>query len=99
VYHDVVKTWKPLVRNSKFFAVNNYTPQEAAEAISSNQVDGVFFGRPWIANPDFPQRVRFGLPMNAIDIGKLYGPKDGRVLEAEELAKGYTDYPLASVPN
>ncbi|KAK7472020.1 hypothetical protein VKT23_000129 [Stygiomarasmius scandens] len=94
VNHDVVKTWKPLVRNSKFFAINNYTPQEAAEAISSNQVDGVFFGRPWIANPDFPQRVRFGLPMNAIDIGKLYGPKDGRVLEAEELAKGYTDYPL-----
>ncbi|THU98433.1 FMN-linked oxidoreductase [Dendrothele bispora CBS 962.96] len=97
--HDTIETYRSLVKNSKFFVVGGYTPLEAAELISSNKVDGVFFGRPWIANPDFPDRVKFGLEMNEIDVTRLYGSRDGRVLPEEELAKGYTDYPLAVLPN
>ncbi|KAF5363228.1 hypothetical protein D9758_008381 [Tetrapyrgos nigripes] len=94
--HDVIQTWRPLVRNCKFFVNTSYTPQEAAEEISSGRVDGVFLGRAWIANPDLPKRIRYGIPLNEdIDVGRLYGPRDGRVLSEEELAKGYTDYPVA----
>ncbi|THU98430.1 FMN-linked oxidoreductase [Dendrothele bispora CBS 962.96] len=99
IKHDMIKTYRSLLKDSKFFVVGGYTPFEAAELISSHKVDGVFFGRPWIANPDFPNRVRFGLGMSEIDMKRLYGPRDGRVLGEEELAKGYTDYPLAVLPN
>ncbi|THU79682.1 FMN-linked oxidoreductase [Dendrothele bispora CBS 962.96] len=92
--HDMIETYRSLLKNSKFFVVGNYTPLEAAEVISSNEVDGVFF-----ANPDLPNRVKFGLEMNEMDVKRLYGARDGSVLPEEELAKGYTDYPLAVLPN
>ncbi|THU98421.1 FMN-linked oxidoreductase [Dendrothele bispora CBS 962.96] len=97
--HDMIENYRSLLKYSNFFVNGGYTPVEAAELISSNKVDGVFFARPWIANPDFPNRIKFGLGMNEIDMKRLYGPKDGRVLGEEELAKGYTDYPLAVLPN
>ncbi|THU98432.1 FMN-linked oxidoreductase [Dendrothele bispora CBS 962.96] len=97
--HDMIETYRSLLKNSKFFVVGNCTPLEAAELISSNKVDGVFFGRPWIANPDLPNRVKFGLEMNETDVKRLYGARDGSVLPEEELAKGYTDYPLAVLPD
>ncbi|KAF5345692.1 hypothetical protein D9758_013035 [Tetrapyrgos nigripes] len=97
--HDVIQTYKPLVVNSKFFTNQNYTVQEAAQHISTGKVDGVFLGTAWIANPDLPKRIQFGIPLNmSIDMGRLYGPRDGSVLSEEELAKGYTDYPFAELP-
>ncbi|KAF5347509.1 hypothetical protein D9758_014536 [Tetrapyrgos nigripes] len=97
--HDVISTYRPLVINSKFFTNQSYTPLEAAQHISSGKVDGVFLGTAWIANPDLPKRIEYGIPLNtSIDMGRLYGPKDGGVLSEEELAKGYTDYPFAELP-
>ena len=42
------------------------------------------FGRPFIANPDFPTRVRLGAPLNEIDNATAY---------AGQAERGYTDYP------
>ncbi|KAF5356394.1 hypothetical protein D9758_009472 [Tetrapyrgos nigripes] len=93
--HDVIQTYRPLVRNSKFFVNQSYTPQEAAEHIATGKVDGVFLGTAWIANPDLPYRVKYGIPLSGFDFGRLYGARDASVLSEEELAKGYTDYPFA----
>jgi N-ethylmaleimide reductase len=61
---------------------NGYTLELANQALQEG-ADLVAFGRPFIANPDLPQRLRTGAALNAPDRSTWYGG-DG---------KGYTDYP------
>lgn len=57
----------------------------AAEAIlSAGDADLVAFGRHFIANPDLPERLRNGWPLNAYDRPSFFGGD----------AAGYTDYPF-----
>jgi len=60
-----------------------FTKETAEAAIESGQADAVAFGKPFIANPDLPERFRLNAPLNAQDPSTFYaqGPK------------GYTDYP------
>jgi len=67
-----------------WIANNGYDPQRAARTIAAGDADLVSFGRPFIANPDYPLRVRLGAPVNAIDAATAY---------AGEAERGYTDYP------
>jgi N-ethylmaleimide reductase len=60
-----------------------YTSNEAEEAIASGKLDAVAFGTSFLANPDFPARIKAGAPLNKIDPATFYTP--GPV--------GYTDYP------
>ena len=62
---------------------NGYTAGMAAAAIEQGRADLVAFGRPFIANPDFVQRLRHGAPLSKLDSATLYGGG----------AEGYTDYP------
>jgi N-ethylmaleimide reductase len=58
--------------------------RESAEAIiEAGNADLVAFGRSFIANPDLPERLRRGLPLNRYDRTTFYGGD----------ATGYTDYP------
>jgi N-ethylmaleimide reductase len=45
--------------------------------------DLIGFGRKFIANPDFPERLRLSAPLNVDDPTTYYGGGE----------KGYTDYP------
>lgn len=57
---------------------------ETAEAIvAKGDASLVAFGRHFIANPDLPKRLEFGLPLNPYDRSTFYGFE----------ARGYTDYP------
>ena len=47
----------------------------------------VAFGRHFISNPDLPERLRHGLPLNRYDRSTFYGGD----------ARGYIDYPAAEV--
>jgi len=60
-----------------------FTKETAEAAIESGQADAVAFGKPFIANPDLPERFKLNAPLNAQDPSTFYaqGPK------------GYTDYP------
>jgi N-ethylmaleimide reductase len=60
-----------------------YTPDEAESAIADGKLDAVAFGTGFLANPDFPARVKAKAAMNAPDQSTYYTPG----------AKGYTDYP------
>lgn len=60
-----------------------YDGASAAEAIAGGRADLIAFGRPFLANPDLPARLRAGYPLSEPDLGKLYGGG----------AEGYTDYP------
>jgi N-ethylmaleimide reductase len=70
--------------NGAWIANNSYDPARAAATIARGDADLVSFGRPFLANPDYPERIRLGAPLNELDGARAY---TGR---AEE---GYTDYP------
>lgn len=61
-----------------------YSAEEARERIGRGLADLVSFGRPFIANPDLPERFRRAAPLNEWDESTFYGGD----------AKGYTDYPF-----
>ena len=44
-----------------------YTTETAVSAIEAKLADAVAFGRMLIANPDLPQLIRAGVPLNAFD--------------------------------
>jgi 2,4-dienoyl-CoA reductase-like NADH-dependent reductase (Old Yellow Enzyme family) len=69
----------PLVLNS------DYDGTTAQAALDEGLADAVAFGRPFIANPDLPHRLRAGLPLAVADPKTWYsqGPE------------GYVDYPAA----
>ncbi len=61
----------------------HYTPEEAEAAVTDSLVDAVSFGSAYIANPDLPERIRLGSPLNTPDPATFYTPGP----------EGYTDYP------
>ena len=61
----------------------NYSADEARERIDDGLCDLVSFGRPFISNPDLPERLRRNAPLNEWDMATFYGGD----------AHGYTDYP------
>ena len=61
-----------------------YSAAEAEQAIAEGKLDAVAFGTGFLANPDFPERVRVGADLNAPNPATFYTPG----------AVGYTDYPV-----
>ena len=55
----------------------------AARWIAEGRTDLVVFGRKFIANPDLPERLRAGEPLNEPNQKTFYGGG----------SEGYTDYP------
>ncbi|GBH24081.1 alkene reductase [Burkholderia vietnamiensis] len=60
-----------------------YTAERAREAIAAGRADLIAFGRPFVANPDLPARLRSGPALAPHDRNTLFGGG----------AKGLTDYP------
>jgi N-ethylmaleimide reductase len=67
----------PLIASGGFDAASGST------ALASKLADAIAFGRAFIANPDLPERLRLGAPLNAYDRATFYGGTQ----------VGYTDYP------
>lgn len=59
-----------------------YSPEKALRVLEQGHGDIFGFGRPFIANPDLPERIRNDWPLNSVDPATMYGGTD----------KGYTDY-------
>jgi N-ethylmaleimide reductase len=62
---------------------NGLTAQTGEEALHNGFSDLVGFGRSFLANPDFVERIEKNADLNPVDFTTLYTPG----------AKGYTDYP------
>ncbi|MBP2278228.1 MULTISPECIES: alkene reductase [Sphingomonas] len=69
---------KPLVLNSDYRTV-----EQAQAAIDSGVADAIAFGRPFISNPDLPERLRTGAPLAEGNPATWYS----------QGAEGYSDYP------
>ncbi|GGP72043.1 alkene reductase [Shewanella algicola] len=60
-----------------------YTIEKALRVLENGYGDMFGFGRPFIANPDLPERIRNGWLLNKVDPSSMYGGTE----------VGYTDYP------
>ncbi len=67
-----------------YIANGGFDAHSAADAINDARVDAVAFGRPFIANPDLPERYRTGATLNEPNADTFYGGAH----------EGYTDYPF-----
>jgi N-ethylmaleimide reductase len=66
-----------------FLSAGGYTADEAEETLRDGYADIIAFGRPFIANPDLPERFRLNATLNTADRATFYGGTE----------KGYIDYP------
>ena len=69
--------------SGKVLYAGKYTVERGVRVVKAGWGDLIAFGRPFIANPDLPERIAQGWPLNAVDSATMYGGTD----------KGYTDYP------
>lgn len=60
-----------------------YTADRGARLLEEGLADLVAFGRPFVANPDLPERIANGWPLNPLNATGLYGGDE----------HGFTDYP------
>jgi N-ethylmaleimide reductase len=64
-------------------STGGYSPETAERAVEKNLADLIGFGRLFIANPDLPERLGTGAPLNEPHSETFYSPGE----------HGYTDYP------
>ncbi|HEX2009908.1 MAG TPA: alkene reductase [Roseateles sp.] len=67
----------------RLIVAGRYDKARAEALLRAGLADLVAFGRPFIANPDLPVRLRAGLPLAGFDGASLFGGA----------ARGYSDYP------
>ena len=70
--------------SGRIFYAGRYTAERGARLVDAGLADLIAFGRPFIANPDLPQRIANGWPLNPLDPDTLYGGAE----------QGFTDYPV-----
>lgn len=83
---ELPETFRNDVRSNfsgKILYAGKYNVERGVRVVKAGWGDLIAFGRPFIANPDLPERIAHGWPLNAVDPATMYGGTD----------KGYTDYP------
>jgi 2,4-dienoyl-CoA reductase-like NADH-dependent reductase (Old Yellow Enzyme family) len=66
-----------------YVANEGLTKESAEQLLRAGGADAVAFGKAFIANPDLPQRIASGAPLNPPDTATFYASG----------SRGYTDYP------
>ena len=80
------KTIIPLMRKNFtgiLVLAGGYDAESAKKALADSRGDIIAFGRPFIANPDLPERLKIGAELNEADRATFFGGD----------AAGYIDYP------
>lgn len=79
--YDVHAALRPLFKGV-YAAGGGFDGQSAQALLASGGADAVVFGKPFIANPDLPRRIREDLPLAQPDGATIYAGGE----------KGYADY-------
>jgi N-ethylmaleimide reductase len=83
---DLPQAFRHAVRQTfsgRIIYAGRYTAERGARLIDAKLADLIAFGRPFIANPDLPQRLANDWPLNPVNTATLYGGAE----------QGFTDYP------
>ncbi len=78
-----------LIYRGTMIYAGKYTLERAEIALRHGWADLIGFGRPFVANPDLPERLRQGWPLAVPDGSRFFGGS----------AAGYTDYPAYAAAN
>ncbi|RWA50124.1 alkene reductase [Cupriavidus sp. UYMSc13B] len=84
--------WDAIIRQLRktyqgvLMLAGGYDGESAERAIADGRADIIAFGRPFIGNPDLPERLRGNHPLNTPDAAAFFGGG----------AQGYVDYPVLS---
>jgi len=76
------------IYNGTLMACGGFTPSTAADAVRKGHYNLIAFGRWFLANPDLPERIRVGAPLNEYNRKTFYTPTCFGGGD-----EGYTDYP------
>ncbi|MEL7248261.1 MAG: alkene reductase [Bacteroidota bacterium] len=85
---EVPESVKELLRknfSNTFILSGGYDLDRAEQELAAGKGDLVAFGRPFISNPDLPQRLQAGTELDQPNFDQFYTPGE----------EGYTDYPTA----
>jgi len=88
---ELPDTFRHAVRSTfsgRIMYAGRYTAERGARLLERQLADMIAFGRPFIANPDLPERLANGWPLAPVDAATLYGGG----------AAGFTDYPRYQCP-
>ncbi|MGB2114874.1 MAG: alkene reductase, partial [Marinobacter adhaerens] len=69
--------------SGKVLYAGKYTVERGVRVVKAGWGDLIAFGRPFIANPDLPERLKLGAELNEADPSTFYS----------QGAEGYIDYP------
>ncbi|MEC5211275.1 N-ethylmaleimide reductase [Psychrobacter sp. PL15] len=69
--------------SGRIIYAGKYTVEKSVNMLSKDYGDLFAFGRPFLANPDLPERIANNWPLNEADPATMYGGTD----------IGYSDYP------
>lgn len=72
--------------HGKIIVAGKFDSTRAAAILTQGYADLIAFGRPFIANPDFPERLRKNIPLAEFNPSALFGGTE----------KGYSDFPTAT---
>ena len=78
--------FREIMGDTPLISAGGWDPENCWDVVERGDADALAFGRLFLANPDFVERLREGKPMNAYDRSTFYGPTPEREI-------GYTDYP------
>ncbi|MCH7382620.1 alkene reductase [Acinetobacter dispersus] len=76
-----------LIYKGTLIYAGKYTLERAETALANGWADLIGFGRPFIANPDLPMRLKNGWPLAKLDAERLFGGG----------LEGYLDFPAMNV--
>ncbi|KAA8913743.1 hypothetical protein FN846DRAFT_928402 [Sphaerosporella brunnea] len=79
-------SFREIMGDTPFFSAGGWNHTNSWGLIESGKYDALVYGRYFLANPDFIDRLRKGLPFNKYDRNRFYGP-------FPEREPGYIDYP------
>ncbi|OPA84529.1 alkene reductase [Pseudomonas fluorescens] len=83
---ELPETFRRAVRDTfrgRIIYAGRYTAERGEKLLDAGLADLIAFGRPFIANPDLPQRLFNGWPLNPLRAEGMYGGGEA----------GYIDYP------
>ncbi|MGY2219862.1 alkene reductase [Pseudomonas sp. SDO558_S425] len=84
---ELPESFRQAVRDTfsgRIIYAGRYTAERGVRLVEAGLADLIAFGRPYIANPDLPQRLLNGWPLNPLNADSLYGGTE----------VGFTDYPV-----
>jgi N-ethylmaleimide reductase len=84
-----IRAIKSVFTNTYISSGNYTTLADIEDALTTGEADLVAVSRPYIANPDFVERLRDGLPLAEANPATFYAPGP------TGFGEGYTDYPQA----